>query len=102
MAFVIIYDACVLYPAPIRDLLLRIALSGLVRARWSDQILDETFRTSVRPNQVSTLEQSEVLRNPPATIGELLDTLRAQGLVQSVARLREMFSLGSQDPFITS
>lgn len=44
MAFVVIYDACVLYPAPVRDLLLRIALAGVVRARWSDEILDECFR----------------------------------------------------------
>lgn len=44
MAFVVIYDACVLYPAPIRDLLLRIANTGVVRARWSERILDECFR----------------------------------------------------------
>ena len=44
MAFVVLYDACVLYPAPLRDLLLRIARTGLVRARWSDRILDECFR----------------------------------------------------------
>jgi len=25
MAFVVLYDACVLYPAPLRDLLVRIA-----------------------------------------------------------------------------
>jgi predicted nucleic acid-binding protein len=45
MAFVVIYDACVLYPAPLRDLLIRLAQSGIVRARWSDQILDECFRS---------------------------------------------------------
>lgn len=44
MAFVVVYDACVLYPAPLRDLLIRIALTGVVRARWSEQILDECFR----------------------------------------------------------
>lgn len=44
MAFVVIYDACVLYPAPLRDLLLRIAQKGTVRARWTDLILDEVFR----------------------------------------------------------
>jgi predicted nucleic acid-binding protein len=44
MAFVVVYDACVLYPAPLRDLLLRIARTGLVRARWSEAILDECFR----------------------------------------------------------
>jgi hypothetical protein len=36
MAFVVIYDACVLYPTPLRDLLLRVARTGLVRAQWSD------------------------------------------------------------------
>jgi hypothetical protein len=44
VAFVVIYDACVLYPAPLRDLLLRLALAGVVRARWSDEVLDECFR----------------------------------------------------------
>ncbi len=44
MAFVVVYDACVLYPAQVRDLLLRIAMTGVVRARWSDAILDEFFR----------------------------------------------------------
>ncbi len=45
MAVVVLYDACVLYPAPVRDLLLRIAATGLVRARWTDAILDECFRS---------------------------------------------------------
>lgn len=48
MAFVVIYDACVLHPAPLRDLLIRLARTGLVRARWTDQILDETFRSVLR------------------------------------------------------
>jgi hypothetical protein len=37
-------DACVLYPAALRDLLLRLAQTGVVRARWTEDILDETFR----------------------------------------------------------
>ncbi len=44
MAFVVLYDACVLYPAPLRDLLVRIANTGIVRARWTELILDECFR----------------------------------------------------------
>lgn len=48
MAFVVVYDACVLYPAPLRDLLIRIALTGIVRARWSDEILDECFRSILK------------------------------------------------------
>ena len=36
-----IYDANVLYPAPLRDLFVRLAQAGLVRARWTDAIHDE-------------------------------------------------------------
>ena len=45
MAFTVVYDACVLYPAPLRDLLLRVAMTNVVRARWSDAILNECFRS---------------------------------------------------------
>ena len=45
MAFIVVYDAGALYPAPVRDLLLRIATGGLVRARWTHRILDEGFRS---------------------------------------------------------
>jgi hypothetical protein len=31
-------DACVLYPAPLRDLLMRLAQAGLFRARWTAEI----------------------------------------------------------------
>lgn len=44
MGFVVVYDACVLYPSTTRDLLIRLAQAGLVQARWTDTILDETFR----------------------------------------------------------
>jgi hypothetical protein len=48
MAQVVIYDACVLHPAPLRDLLIRLAQAGLVRARWTHTILDECFRSILR------------------------------------------------------
>lgn len=38
-----VYDACVLYPNTLRDLLIRIAQSGIVQVKWTDQILDEVF-----------------------------------------------------------
>lgn len=41
----VVYDANVLYPAPLRDLLIRLAQTGTVRARWTDAILDEVFRS---------------------------------------------------------
>jgi predicted nucleic acid-binding protein len=41
--FVVIYDASVLYPSTLRDLLIRLAQTRLVQARWTEQILDEMF-----------------------------------------------------------
>lgn len=39
--FTALYDACVLYPAPLRDLLMELAGTGLFRARWTDDIHNE-------------------------------------------------------------
>ena len=41
---VVVYDACVLYPAPLRDLLMHLAWARLVHARWTDAIHDEWIR----------------------------------------------------------
>jgi predicted nucleic acid-binding protein len=192
MAFVVLYDACVLYPAPIRDLLLRIANTGVVRARWSERILDECFRNireqrqdvsaaalertrrlmceavpdclvtgyehleegldlpdpddrhvlaaairagaqaivtfnlrdfpdhvlqrydvetkhpdefvldsiDLAPGAVvqCVTDQAGALRNPVVLVPELLDTLRRLGLIQSVARLRELLGPAAVDP----
>jgi predicted nucleic acid-binding protein len=43
VAFIVVYDANVLYPAPLRDLLLTLAGMGEFQARYSDEILDEVF-----------------------------------------------------------
>ncbi|NII75793.1 putative nucleic acid-binding protein [Dyella sp. SG562] len=45
MPFPVIYDACVLYPAPLRDLLMRLALTGLFRAHWTERIHHEWMRS---------------------------------------------------------
>ena len=44
MSFVVLYDANVLYPNTLRDLLIRLGQSGIVQAKWTDQILDEMFK----------------------------------------------------------
>lgn len=40
----VLYDANVLYPNSLRDLLIRVAQAGLVQARWTDRILEEMER----------------------------------------------------------
>nr|WP_285439588.1 PIN domain-containing protein [Corynebacterium tuberculostearicum] len=39
----VVYDATVLYPSLLRDVLIRVAGSGVFRARWTERILDEVF-----------------------------------------------------------
>jgi predicted nucleic acid-binding protein len=43
-----ILDACVLYPATLRDLLLSLARDGLFHARWSERIQDEWVRSLIK------------------------------------------------------
>lgn len=45
-----IYDANILYPAPIRDLFIRLAQAGLVRAKWTETIHDEWLRNVLADN----------------------------------------------------
>jgi len=44
MAFVVIYDANVLYSSTLRDVLIHVSLTSVVQARWTEEILEETFR----------------------------------------------------------
>ena len=46
--FTALYDACVLYPAPLRDLLMELALTDLFRAKWSSMIHDEWIRALLK------------------------------------------------------
>jgi len=45
-----IIDACVLYSAPVRDLVVRLAQSGLLQARWTDEIHEEWIRNLLKNN----------------------------------------------------
>jgi hypothetical protein len=61
--FTVVYDACVLYPAPLRDLLMRLALTDLYRARWSDQIHEEWITAVLRNRSDLSRQQLERTRS---------------------------------------
>lgn len=64
--FTALYDACVLYPAPLRDLLMRLAMTDLFRARWTEAIHDEWIRNVLasRPDLTpGQLERTRALMN---------------------------------------
>ncbi|GII93549.1 PIN domain-containing protein [Sinosporangium siamense] len=47
MGFVVVYDANVLYGNTLRDLLIRLAMTGRIQAKWTNAILDEMQRNVV-------------------------------------------------------
>lgn len=57
-----IYDANILYPAPMRDMFIRLAQAGLVRAKWTDQIHDEWLRNVLADNPALSRERLERTR----------------------------------------
>jgi predicted nucleic acid-binding protein len=53
----VIYDACVLYPAPLRDLLIQLATGNLFRAKWTDAIHEEWIVSVLRDRSDLTRAQ---------------------------------------------
>lgn len=57
--YTVIYDACVFYPAPLRDFLMQLATARLFRARWTDEIHEEWIRSlladrdDIKPEQLA-------------------------------------------------
>jgi PIN domain len=61
--FTAIYDACVLYPAPLRSLLMYLALTDLFHARWTTDIHDEWMRNVRKDYPDITQAQVENVRD---------------------------------------
>jgi predicted nucleic acid-binding protein len=62
----VVYDACVLYPATLRDVLVQLATTRIFRAKWTDRIHDEWIRNLLvnRPDlKADRLERLRVLMN---------------------------------------
>jgi predicted nucleic acid-binding protein len=68
---VVVLDACTLYPAALRDVLMRLALHGLISARWTDAIHNEWIEAVLRDRPDLTRERLQRTR-------ELMD-LHAEG-----------------------
>ena len=72
---IVLLDACTLYPAALRDVLMRLTLHGLIRACWTDAIYDEWIEA--------------VLRDRP-------DLSRAQ-----LERTRQLMNLHAEDSLVS-
>jgi predicted nucleic acid-binding protein len=61
-----VLDASVLYPAPLRDLFMHLAVLDVFQARWTEQIHDEWTRNVVKNRKDITsaqLERTRILMN---------------------------------------
>ncbi|KAB5620792.1 PIN domain-containing protein [Pseudomonas putida] len=88
--FTTIYDACVLYPAPLRDLLVRLAGKGLYRARWSAQIDDEWKRNLL-------LKRRDLTRGQLDRISTLMEAAIPDALVVGQESLYPALNLPDPD-----
>jgi predicted nucleic acid-binding protein len=57
--FTAFLDACVLYPAPLRDLLMELAVADLYRAKWSHAVHEEWIKSVLLDRSDLTREQLE-------------------------------------------
>lgn len=84
-----VLDANTLYPAPLRDLLLSLAVAGLYHARWTTRIHDEWVRNLVqnRPDIAGRL----------ASLVELMNRAVPDCLIQNYEPLIDALTLPDPD-----
>ena len=66
MAVTVFYDANVLYPAPLRDFLMHLSLTDLIKAKWSNMVHDEWMESLMEKRfdlNRSQLERTRELMN---------------------------------------
>lgn len=61
--FTVVYDACVLYPAPLRSFLMYLAVTDLYHARWTNSLHEEWMRNVVKDHANIPREQVERIRD---------------------------------------
>jgi predicted nucleic acid-binding protein len=83
---VVVLDACVLYPAPLRDLLLQLAVTGLYQAKWTNQIHDE-WRDNLLANR------PDLTRRQLDRTQDLMNAAVPDCLVEGYQRLIDQLSL---------
>jgi predicted nucleic acid-binding protein len=84
--FTAFLDASVLYPAPLRDLLLELAVADLYRAKWSDAVHEEWIAAVLRTRADLTRAQLQRTR-------DLMNAHTRDALVTDFEQLIEILDL---------
>lgn len=61
--FIVIYDSCILYSAPLRDLFMRLALTDLYHAKWTQEIHKEWMRNLLKNRPDISAQRLESIRS---------------------------------------
>ncbi len=61
--FTVVFDACVLYPSPLRSFLMYLAMTDLYRTRWSNDIHEEWIQSVQTRYPDFTRQQGEKIRD---------------------------------------
>lgn len=88
--YTVVFDACVLYPAPLRDFLMELATTELFRAKWTDAIHDEWTRNVLKSRSDLTPEKLQRTR-------ELMNANALDCLVSGYEHLIEIITLPDPD-----
>ena len=89
-ALVALYDACVLHAEPLRDFLVQLAMTDVVRAHWTEEIHREWQESVLRRRP--DIDPAKVKR-----VRELMDLANPDGLVADYERLIDTLLLPDAD-----
>lgn len=90
MTQIVVYDANVLYPSALRDILIRVGLAKVVQPKWTDRILDEVFDHLV--SNRTDLDPEKLLRTRTLMNEAIRDVL-----VEGYERIIEQLTLPDPD-----
>tara|TARA_A100001391_G_scaffold65878_5_gene41515 strand:+ start:11870 stop:12448 length:579 start_codon:yes stop_codon:yes gene_type:complete len=82
---VAVFDACVLYPFHLRNVLIQCAYDGLVEARWTDDIHAEWMRNLAANSPDTPISRLEATRNRMKAVLPDADVANYQALIPSLS-----------------
>ena len=88
--FTAVFDACVLYPAPLRSFLMYLALTDMFRAKWTADIHEEWMRNVVK-------DYPDIKRKQVEHVRDLMDAHIRDCLVTDYDDLIEPLELPDPD-----
>lgn len=88
--YTVLFDACVMYPAPLRSYLMYLANTGLFRAKWSEQIHEEWIRNLLK-------NKPEIKRESLERIKKLMNDNVLDSVVESYKHIIDGLELPDVD-----